>query len=54
MSDMSEFVMSQPLFDNHERQAGFSDLEGRRDKLGYREFVGYADGRPGHRPRRAR
>jgi predicted TIM-barrel fold metal-dependent hydrolase len=43
MSEIREFVMAEPLFDNHEHQAGFSDLEGRRDKLGYREFVGYAE-----------
>ncbi len=42
MSEIREFVMREPLFDNHEHQAGFSALQGRADELTYREFVGYA------------
>jgi len=41
MSEIREFVMAEPLFDNHEHQNGFSALERRRDELTYREFVGY-------------
>lgn len=43
MSEIREFVMAEPLFDNHEHQAGFSELEGRKGELTYREFGGYAD-----------
>ncbi len=42
MSEIRDFVMAAPLFDNHEHQAGYSSLEERRETLSYREFIGYA------------
>ncbi len=42
MSDIRDFVMAEPLFDNHEHQHGFADVDGRKDNLTYREFQGYA------------
>ena len=42
MSEIRDFVMAEPLCDNHEHQNGFAALDGRKDKLSYREFVGYA------------
>ena len=38
----ADSVMAEPLCDNHEHQNGFASLDGRRNKLNYREFVGYA------------
>lgn len=43
MSAIRDFVMAEPLFDNHEHQDGFTNLDDRKDKLTYREFGGYAD-----------
>ncbi len=42
MSDIRDFVMAEPLFDNHEHQHGFADMDQRKGGLTYREFVGYA------------
>jgi len=42
MSEIRDFVMAEPLCDNHEHQAGFAALDGRKENLNYREFVGYA------------
>ena len=42
MSDIRDFVMGEPLCDNHEHQGGFGILDSRKDNLDYREFVGYA------------
>jgi hypothetical protein len=42
VSKIREFVMAEPLCDNHEHQNGFAGLDGRKHKLDYREFVGYA------------
>jgi hypothetical protein len=43
MSEIREYVMEEPLFDNHEHQMGFSELQERKGELTYREFLGYAD-----------
>ncbi len=43
MSAIRDFVVQEPLFDNHEHQRGFGDIERRGEELTYREFVGYAD-----------
>jgi len=42
MSDIRDFVMAEPLVDNHEHQGGFGAIEARTSKLNYQEFVGYA------------
>jgi len=42
MSEIRDFVMAEPLCDNHEHQNGFAGLDGRKDDMTYREFVGYA------------
>lgn len=42
MGEVRDFVMDEPLSDNHEHQNGFSSLEQRRRELTYREFTGYA------------
>ncbi len=42
MSEIREFVLQEPLFDNHEHQGGFAGIEQRADEMTYREFVGYA------------
>jgi hypothetical protein len=43
VSTIAEAVAAEPLFDCHEHQHGFSDLERRAGELDYREFVGYAE-----------
>ena len=42
MSEIRDFVMAERLCDNHEHQNGFAALDARRDKLNFREFMGYA------------
>jgi hypothetical protein len=42
VSEIREFVLQEPLFDNHEHQGGFSGIENRRDEINYREFLGYS------------
>ena len=42
MSEIRDFVMAEPLCDNHEHQNGFASLDARKNKLNYREFLGYA------------
>jgi hypothetical protein len=43
MSAIRDFVMAEPLFDNHEHQGGFTALESRKGELDYKEFLGYAE-----------
>jgi predicted TIM-barrel fold metal-dependent hydrolase len=43
VSKISDFVMAEPLFDSHEHQRGFAEIEERREELSYRELLGYAD-----------
>lgn len=42
MGEVTDFVLQEPLFDNHEHQGGFSGIDNRRDEINYREFLGYA------------
>jgi len=43
MGEIREVVMSEPLFDNHEHQHGFSATEREKADLDYRAVSGYAD-----------
>ena len=43
VSEIRDFVMQEPLFDNHEHQQGFTSLQERKDSMDYREFAGYAN-----------
>lgn len=43
MSEIRDYVMAEPLFDNHEHQHGFSGIEDCADEATYRLLTGYAD-----------
>jgi uncharacterized protein len=42
MGEIRDFVMAEPLFDNHEHQNGFGAIERARETLDYTAFLGYA------------